>query len=129
MAETKNILGSEIMGWCRRKLSEVKVDLLNRLMSAKTDFDHIEWRGDEADQTVAQLTESDFLRSQRRLREQLLEVEYALARIENGQYGICEETHEPIEIERLRAIPWTRLSIEGAEIREATRKSFAKGNF
>ncbi|NJL24697.1 MAG: hypothetical protein HC902_05700 [Calothrix sp. SM1_5_4] len=52
-----------------------------------------------------------------RLRTQLFEIESALKRMDNGSYGICEETLEPIEVERLLAIPWTRLSIEGAEIR------------
>jgi DnaK suppressor protein len=50
----------------------------------------------------------------------LIEIEFALARIENGQYGVCEETEEFIEHERLLAIPWTRFSIEGAEIRESS---------
>ena len=44
----------------------------------------------------------------------MLEIEFALSRIENGTYGICEMTEEKIENDRLLAIPWTRLSIEGA---------------
>jgi DnaK suppressor protein len=50
----------------------------------------------------------------------------ALSRIESGTYGICEETEEQIEHERLLAIPWTRLSIEGAEIRESIKKRYAR---
>jgi DnaK suppressor protein len=61
-----------------------------------------------------------------RLRSQLIEIESALARIENGSFGVCEETEEYIEPERLRAIPWTRLSIEGAEIRESVNKKYAR---
>ena len=57
----------------------------------------------------------------------VIEIESALARIENGSFGICEETEEVIEPERLRAIPWTRLSIEGAEIRESITKRYARG--
>jgi DnaK suppressor protein len=49
-----------------------------------------------------------------------------LGRIEKGTYGVCEETEEPIEVERLRAIPWTRLSIEGAELREALEHRYAR---
>ncbi|PIS10586.1 MAG: molecular chaperone DnaK, partial [Bdellovibrio sp. CG10_big_fil_rev_8_21_14_0_10_47_8] len=82
--------------------------------------------GDEIDQTVAQLAEHHFLVSQERVRRQLLEIEFALARIEAGQFGICEETQEPIEIDRLLAIPYTRLSIEGAEIREMSQRKFAQ---
>ena len=61
-----------------------------------------------------------------RLRSQLYEIESALGRIENGSFGMCEETEEIIEVERLRAIPWTRLSIEGAEIRESVNKRYAR---
>ena len=82
--------------------------------------------GDEADQTTAQLAENAFLVSQGRLRNQLLEIDYALARIENGAFGVCEETDETIEADRLLAIPWTRLSIEGAELREAMNKKYAR---
>ena len=40
----------------------------------------------------------------------LYEIEQALTRIRNGTYGLCEMTGEPIEVERLEAIPWTRFS-------------------
>jgi DnaK suppressor protein len=81
--------------------------------------------GDEIDQSVAQLEEYNILITQERMRNQLLEIEFALARIENGEFGICEETNEPIEEQRLLTIPWTRLSIEGAEIRERYKKHYA----
>jgi DnaK suppressor protein len=42
----------------------------------------------------------------------LYEVEQALNRIRSGSYGQCELTGEPIEPERLEAIPWTRFSLE-----------------
>jgi DnaK suppressor protein len=44
----------------------------------------------------------------------LEEVDAALARLEAGHYGICEETEKPIPAERLRALPWTRLTREAA---------------
>jgi RNA polymerase-binding transcription factor DksA len=44
--------------------------------------------------------------------EGLYEIEAALKRIEDGTYGICELTGEPIPWERLEAIPWTRFSLE-----------------
>ena len=44
----------------------------------------------------------------------LYEVDQAINRIQNGSYGICEITGEPIAAERLKAIPWTRFST-GAE--------------
>lgn len=58
-------------------------------------------------------------------RRMLQEIDSALSRIEQGTYGLCEETGEPIELDRLRAIPWTRLSLVGATLRESQRKRFA----
>ena len=47
-----------------------------------------------------------------RLRHILPEIAYALARIKNGNYGICEETGEDIETTRLLAVPWTRVCVK-----------------
>jgi DnaK suppressor protein len=104
----------------------MKADLLNRARQAAADFNQIDKAaGDEIDQSAAHQEEHTFLVTQDRIKTQLLEIEYALMRIENGTYGICEETEEKIETERLLAIPWTTLSIEGAELRESTQKKFA----
>ncbi|GEM_PF-851173 len=45
----------------------------------------------------------------------LFEIEEAMKRILTGTYGICEATGEPIAAARLRAIPWTRFSMEAEE--------------
>lgn|SRR5690606_11686252 len=116
----------ELIQECRAKLLATKEDILNRVKEARKDLFIEEKGGDEADQTVRVLAESETLQMHERMRTQLLEIEYALSRIENGTYGVCEETEEPIEQERLRAIPWTRLSIEGAEIRESLNKRYAR---
>lgn len=119
-------LSRELVERCRRKLLEAKTELLNRVRFSKTEFYSLEKQGgDEVDQSVSLLAENQVLIQHDRLRSQLAEIEYALARISNGVFGVCEETHEFIEEDRLLAIPWTRLSIEGAEIREAAKKRFA----
>lgn len=113
---------------CRSKLLASKQDILNRVKEARSNLDQNEEKGgDEGDQTIRVLAEQEFLSMHERLRGQLMEIESALARIENGSFGYCEETEEEIEPERLRAIPWTRLSIEGAEIRESVNKRYARG--
>ena len=111
---------------CREKLVHLKADLMNRLRSSFEDYRARDRVGDETDQAVEMLAEGSFLEAQTRLRNQLFEIELALGKMEVGVYGICEETDELIEEERLLAIPWTRLSIEGAEIREDLSKRFAK---
>lgn len=45
--------------------------------------------------------------------EIVAEIDAALGRIDAGTYGICERTGEPIALERLEALPYTRYSIEG----------------
>lgn len=115
-----------LVGECKKRLIDAKTDLLNRVRQTRNDLHFEDKGGDEADQTVRILAEAETLSLQERLRGQLLEIELALSRIENGTYGICEETEEKIEADRLLAIPWTRLSIEGAEIRESVQKRYAR---
>jgi len=122
MAQISEVLVKE----CKSKLLQTKAELLNRVKEARSEFTNDDKGGDEADQTVRVLAEAEMLSQNERLRSQLLEIESALGRIQNGTYGVCEETEEFIEPERLRAIPWTRLSIEGAEIRESIRKRYAR---
>ncbi len=111
---------------CKKKLLIAKQDILNRFRAAQRELIHFERGGDEGDQSVAHIEEHSFLISQARMKNQLVEIEMALARIEQGTFGICEETEELIESDRLLAIPWTRLSIEGAEMREAVSRKFAR---
>jgi RNA polymerase-binding protein DksA len=47
-------------------------------------------------------------------REQLRQVEKALARLESGEYGKCEVCGKEIPVERLEAVPWTTLCIDDA---------------
>ena len=112
---------------CKKRLLLMKQELMNRVRASHQEFSAQEKSsGDEIDQTVAQLAENSFLIAQERLRKQLLEIEFALARIQSGNYGICEETQEPIEADRLLALPYTRLSLEGAEMREAIGRKYAR---
>ena len=48
-------------------------------------------------------------------KEMLHQIDAALRRLGVGTYGICTVTGKPIPVERLRAIPWTETTIEGAE--------------
>ena len=126
---TKNVkekLTDRLVKECKEKLLKTKMDLLNRVKEAREKLDLGEKGGDEADQTMRLLAEQEMLNLNDRLRSQLFEIESALGRIESGAFGQCEETEEPIEVERLKAIPWTRLSIEGAEIRESVDRRYAR---
>lgn len=121
-------LNKSVIEKCGKKLLQTKEEILNRIRDARADLSNSQESkgGDEGDQTVRALAEIEFLSMNERFRSQLVEIEMALGRIESGTYGFCEETEEYIEPERLFAIPWTRLSIEGAEIRESVQKRYAR---
>jgi len=59
----------------------------------------------------------------------LFEIDEAIRRIENGTYGICEMTNEPINIERLEALPYVRHSIKAqSELEKGHRRFRPFGN-
>ena len=59
----------------------------------------------------------------------LFEIDEAIRRIENGKYGICEMTNEPINIERLEALPYVRHSIKAqSELEKGHRRFRPFGN-
>ena len=64
------------------------------------------------------------LRTRDRERKLLAKIDAALRRIEEGTYGYCEETHEPIGIKRLEARPIATLSIEAQERHERREKAY-----
>ncbi|MDZ4662570.1 MAG: TraR/DksA C4-type zinc finger protein [Pseudomonadota bacterium] len=112
---------------CRDKLLAMKSEILNRSRFLLREFRSREnITGDEADMVTYVLAEQNYLREQGRLQTRLIELDQALERILRGTFGICEETEEQIEAARLLAVPWTTLSIEGAEMREARQSRFAK---
>lgn len=125
--EKMSLITKSLIQECRTKLLKTKEEILNRVQEVRKDLYFEDKGGDEADQTARILNEKEILTLHDRLRQQLFEIEQALGRIETGAFGICEETEEAIEPERLKAIPWTRLSIEGAEMRESLKKRYAQG--
>ncbi|CAE7273121.1 accA [Symbiodinium necroappetens] len=70
---------------------------------------------DQGSDTFDQSLNLDLAASQRKL---LKEIDDALARIENGTYGVCEMLGKQIKIERLRHTPWARYSIDAARARD-----------
>jgi DnaK suppressor protein len=71
--------------------------------------------------------ESEFaleLRTRDRERKLIRKIEEALSRIEDGSYGYCNETGEPIGVKRLEARPVATLSLEAQERRERREKQY-----
>jgi RNA polymerase-binding transcription factor DksA len=72
-----------------------------------TQFDDESGEGD----TLAVERERDLVLSAQ-AQQTVSEIDHALAKIENGTYGICEVSGQPIPKERLKAIPWARERVE-----------------
>lgn len=108
---------------CRVKLLKVREETLNGLQALNPSL-ATEMVGDEADLASAHISQTQALNQRDKLLAKIKEIDEALGRMENKSYGICEETGDEIEEKRLQAIPWTRLSLEGAEVREREQKRY-----
>jgi DnaK suppressor protein len=108
---------------CKVKLLKTREETLNGLQALNPSL-ATEMVGDEADLASAHISQTQALNQRDKLLAKIKEIDEALGRMESGTYGVCEETEEPIEDKRLIAIPWTRLSLEGAEVREREQKRY-----
>ena len=77
---------------------------------------------DLADRASSETDRSIELRARDRQRKLIAKIDAALARIEEGTYGYCEETGEPISLRRLEARPIATLSIDAQERHERKEK-------
>lgn len=77
---------------------------------------------DLADRASSETDRSIELRARDRQRKLISKIDAAVARIEDGTYGYCEETGEPISLRRLEARPIATLSIDAQERHERKEK-------
>ena len=81
---------------------------------------------DELDRASMETDKALDLRTKDRARKLISKINDALKRIEDGTYGSCEETGEPIGVERLEARPVATLSIEAQERHERMEKTYSE---
>ena len=81
---------------------------------------------DPADRATQEEEHALELRTRDRERKLLKKIEGALLRIEDGSYGYCEETGDPIGVPRLLARPTATLTIEAQERREMKQKMYGE---
>jgi DnaK suppressor protein len=79
---------------------------------------------DFADRASSETDRSIELRTRDRQRKLISKIDSALARIEDGSYGYCEETGDPISLKRLDARPIATLSIEAQERHERRERVY-----
>jgi DnaK suppressor protein len=69
--------------------------------------------------TISMATDRDVLVQQMNINARVLgEVRHALATLDRGEYGVCEDCEQAIGPRRLDAIPWTRVCVKCQEIRD-----------
>ncbi|MHA1558678.1 MAG: RNA polymerase-binding protein DksA [Alphaproteobacteria bacterium] len=82
------------------------------------------YEADEIDMACQEISHSLEIKVRDRERKLLYQIDEALKRIEEGTYGYCEETGEPIGLKRLVARPVATLSIEAQEQQEKREKNY-----
>ena len=86
-------------------------------------------RPDIADRASLESEKTLELRTRDRARKLISKINKALKKIDEGTYGYCEETMEPINIERLKARPIATLSIEAQEKHEKREKIYKEKDY
>ena len=79
---------------------------------------------DIADRATLETDRFTELRTRDRERKLIAKIDEALQRIEDGSYGYCEETDEPIGVRRLDARPIATLSLEAQERHERLERTY-----
>jgi DnaK suppressor protein len=116
-ANQKAYFRSKLIGWRNDILREAR-ETLGHL--AEESANH----PDLADRASSETDRAIELRARDRQRKLISKIDAALQRIDDGTYGYCEETGEPIGIKRLDARPIATLSIEAQERHERREKVY-----
>ncbi|MBR2033946.1 MAG: RNA polymerase-binding protein DksA [Alphaproteobacteria bacterium] len=107
----------KLLNW-KKSLIGQATDTLNDLKEGGLN------RPDEIDRASLEADKALELRTRDRARKLISKINEALKRIEDGVYGYCEETGDPIGIERLDVRPVATLSIEAQERHERMEKTY-----
>ena len=109
----------------RRKLLNWKEDILREARETLAALQNeSENHPDLADRASSETDRAIELRARDRQRKLIAKIDAALSRIEDGTYGYCEETGEPISLRRLEARPIATLSLEAQERHERNEKVY-----
>ena len=109
----------------RRKLIRWKHDILKEAQETLATLQsENENHPDLADRASSETDRAIELRARDRQRKLIAKIDAALARIEDGSYGYCEETGDPISLKRLEARPIATLSLEAQERHERNERVY-----
>ena len=118
-AEDEDFMNERQLEYFKQKLLKWKEEILREsretLSHLQTDTEN---HPDIADRASSETDRALELRTRDRQRKLISKIEDAMRRIEDGSYGYCEETGEPIGVARLDARPIATLSLEAQERHE-----------
>jgi DnaK suppressor protein len=123
--EDEEFMSVNQRAYFRAKLNAWKNDILRE---ARETLDHLAEESanhpDLADRASSETDRAIELRARDRQRKLISKIDAALQRLDEGTYGYCEETGEPIGLKRLDARPIATLSIEAQERHERREKVY-----
>ena len=123
-SDDENFMGDLQLEYCRQKLLRWRLELLDEANETRTHLqENTVLEPDLADRASVEADRSLELRTRDRARKLIAKIDEALERIENGSYGYCEETAEPIGLKRLEARPIATMSLEAQERHERMEKT------
>ena len=120
----EKFMNSKMKEYFRLKLVNWKKNLLKESSETikKLQKEENSPKPDLTDRATEEIERSFELKTRDRERKLINKINGALKRIDDGSYGYCEETGEPIGIKRLEARPVATLSLEAQEIHEKNEK-------
>ena len=120
----EKFMNSKMKEYFRIKLVNWKKDLLKESSQTlkKLQKEENSPKPDLTDRATEEIERSFELKTRDRERKLINKINEALKRIDDGSYGYCEETGEPIGIKRLEARPVATLSLEAQEMHEKKEK-------
>jgi len=125
MSEKGQLSQKDLKGF-KKSLEEMRkqiIETARKTMEEESNFDTDDLP-DEIDQASSEYAQSMAFRLRDREKFLLKKVEKALARVEDGSFGICERCEEQISMKRLQARPVTTLCIRCKEEQEKKEKSY-----
>lgn len=114
------------LAFFRERLRSMERDLLSNAGQTTENLRETVIVPDPADRATIEEEHALELRTRDRERKLLKKVQQSLMRIEEGEYGYCEETGEPIGLARLIARPTATLSLEAQQRRELRQKLYGE---
>ncbi len=108
---------AKLLAWREDILKEAKETLLHLQEENQNHPDLADRASSETDRAIE-------LRARDRQRKLIAKIDEALGRLDDGTYGYCEETGEPISLRRLEARPIATLSVEAQERHERRERVY-----